>query len=173
MSVADVERTVRDVSRTAPDFANIRVPHELSMRYGLIDPILWALGWRTWLNRECEPDFDLGLRGRIDYALFDDTGEVAIYILVQNSYVRIQSARSRLRERLRGLDYGVGVLVRGSHWEIYDLSRRSRDFDDKQVDILSLGPDGEDHPGYVAEALFRWIGKIQWWNTGVNRRNAR
>ncbi len=169
MSVAQVERAVRSVCETAPDYASMDVPHELLMRYGLIDPILWALGWRTWVISECEPDFDLGRRGKIDYALFDDDGEVAIYILIQNSYVRTGSARARLQERLRGLNYGVGVLIRGASWEIYDLSRNFRVFQDKRVEVISIDPEGEDHPGYIAEVLYRWIGKEQWWSYDGSR----
>ena len=164
MNTFEVERVIREVIQSAPDFSNLTTPHEMSIRYGMIDPILWSLGWKTWLHWECEPDFDLGSRGRVDYALFDDNGRIAVYILVQNSYVRLRSARARMEARLRGLSYGVGVLIRGTSWEIYDLDRRSRDFDNKRVDTLVISSEGEDFPGDVAEVLSWWIEKAQWWN---------
>ena len=72
MSVNDVKEAVLQISHTADRFGRWLERNNLAMRYAVVDPILWALGWRTWLPQECRPDFQLGNRGRVDYALLDD-----------------------------------------------------------------------------------------------------
>ena len=71
MSVADVERAVRLAIVNARAHAPWFVGNETAVRYALVDPILWALGWSTWLPSQCRPDFKLGTRGLADYALLD------------------------------------------------------------------------------------------------------
>ncbi len=132
------------------------------MKYAVIDPILWSLGWCTWLPWECGPDFRLGRRGRVDYALFDDQGNIAVYINVQSSYTRRRYGRIRLRECVRGTTAGVGILIYGSSWELYDLSLRVRLFDDKRVGTLDIDRDAGDEPEIIAEVLSCWIGKSRW-----------
>ena len=161
--IAGVARTVRQVMEAACDITHRPTRSETAMRYAIIDPILWSLGWRTWLPWECGPEFRLGRRGRVDYALFDDQGEIAVYINLQSSYTRRRYGRNRLRECVRGATSGVGILIYGSSWEIYDLSRRTRLFDDKYVATLTIGLDGGAEPDYVAGVLAQWIGKAQWW----------
>lgn len=140
---------------------------ETSMRYRLIDPILWSLGWNTWVPRECEPELDLGQRGLVDYALFDENGGIAVFIVVRSSHLRRRSALFRLRRNAQRAKRGVGVLICGPTWEIYDLGRRVRTFAAKRVDTLLVAPDVGDDPEYVAEILLRWIGKGRWWQTDI------
>lgn len=161
--IADVARAVRQVMEAACDITHRPTRSETAMRYAIIDPILWSLGWRTWLPWECGPEFRLGRRGRVDYALFDDRGNVVIFVNVQSSYTRRRYGRIRLRECVRGATDGVGVLIYGSSWEIYDLSRRTRLFDDKYVATLKISLASGDEPDYVASVLTQWIGKAQWW----------
>ena len=162
-AIASVERTVGRVMEAAREITHGSSRSEPAMRYAMIDPILWSLGWRTWLPRECGPEFTLGRRGRVDYALFDDQGKIAVYINLQSSYTRRRYGRNRLRECVRGVTYGVGILIYGSSWEIYDLSRPSRLFDDKRVVTLVMDLENGHEPEYVAGVLTQWIGRAQWW----------
>ena len=161
--VGEVERTVRQVMEAAHGITRRSSRSEPAIRYAMIDPILWSLGWRTWLPWECGPEFALGRRGRVDYALFDDQGDIAVYINLQSSYTRRRYGRIRLRECVRGATYGVGILIYGSSWEIYDLSRRTRLFDDKRVTTLKIDLEIGDEPAHVASVLTRWIDKAHWW----------
>ena len=162
--IADVEKAVRGVTQVVHELAGRPSQYEAALRYSMIDPILWSLGWRTWLPWECGPDFTLGRRGRVDYALFDDRGEIAVYVYLQASYTRRRYGRIRLRDSVRGALRGVGILVYGTSWEIYDLSRRTRYFDDKRVETLAINREVGDRPEYVAKVLSQWIGKDQWWD---------
>lgn len=173
--IAGVARTVRQVMEAVYNITHRPTRSETAMRYAMIDPILWSLGWRTWLPWECGPEFSLGRRGRVDYALFDDRGNIVIFINVQSSYTRRRYGRIRLRECVRGAMDGVGVLIYGSSWEIYDLRRRTRLFDDKYVATLTIGLQNGDEPDYVATVLTRWIAKAQWWPEGAEapRRRSR
>ena len=55
-----VERTLRQVMESAYEITSRPSLSEPAIRYAMIDPILWSLGWRTWLPSECGPDFTLG-----------------------------------------------------------------------------------------------------------------
>ena len=161
---AEVENTVRQVMEAAHQITRRPSRSEAAIRHAMIDPILWSLGWRTWLPWECGPELALGRRGRVDYALFDDHGDIAVYINVQSSYTRRRYGRIRLRECVRGAMYGVGILIYGSSWEIYDLSRRTRLFDDKCVATLTISRDDGHEPGHVATVLSQWIARTRWWD---------
>ncbi len=160
---AAVESTVRQVMEATHQITRRPSRSEAAIKYAMIDPILWDLGWRTWLPWECGPEHALGRRGRVDYALFDDQGDIAVYINVQSSYTRRRYGRIRLRECVRGATYGVGVLVYGSSWEIYDLSRGTRLFDNKHVATLKIIAEIGDEPAYAANILSQWICKARWW----------
>ena len=162
--IGGVERTVRQVMEPVHQITGRNSWSEPATRYAMIDPILWSLGWRTWLPSECGPDFTLGNRGRVNYALFDDHGDIAIFVNCHPSYTRRRYGRIRLRECVRGARYGVGVLIFGSSWEIYDLSVGTRFFDDKHVATLKLDPAIGYEPEYIANVLSRWIHKDRWWS---------
>ena len=162
-NIDGIENTVRQVMESTHEITRLPSRSAPAMRYAMIDPILWSLGWRTWLPWECGPEFTLGRRGRVDYALFDDQGEIAVYINVQSSYTRRRFGRNRLRECIRGATYGVGILIYGSSWELYDLSRRTRLFDDKCVATLVVDLENGHEPGHIASVLSQWIDKTRWW----------
>lgn len=162
--ITGVEKAVRDVMEATGEIRNRRSRYQAALRDTMIQPILWSLGWCTWLPRECGPDFSLGRRGRVDYALLDTQGEIAVYICAQPSDTRRRYGRIRLRDCVRGANQGVGVLIYGSSWEIYDLSRRSRLFDDKRVGTLVIDLDLGDRAEHAAEVLSRWLHKNRWWH---------
>ena len=136
MSAADVEKTIREVVETVAQSGLLFRRHETGMRCVIVGPILWALGWSTWLPWERQPHYDRGRRGTVDYALFDSHGDVAVLIQVQNARTRRRHDHIRLRENTRGLSHGAGVLTYGFCREVYDLSRTARDIEDKRVEQL-------------------------------------
>ena len=164
MSVTDVERAVRLVMANAQEHGRWLASNEAAVRYALVDPILWALGWSTWSPLQCLPRFDLGQRGFADYALFDPDGNVAVLVVVGTTTARRRSDRQRLMARARGMNRGMAVLTYGTLWEIYDLHLRVVRFSDKLVESLSLGRNIPEEPEEVAEALHHWLRQDLWWN---------
>ncbi len=164
MSVADVERAVRLVMASAQEHGPWLAGNETAMRYALVDPILWALGWSTWAPLQCRPNFGLGQRGLADYALFDPDGNVAVLVTVGTVPARRRSDRQRLMAQARGMRQGVAVLTYGTRWEIYDLNLRATGFSDKLSESLSLGGEMPDDPEEVAQALHYWLRQELWWN---------
>ncbi len=164
MSVADVERAVQLVTANAQEHGQWLAGNETAVRYALVDPILWALGWSTWSPLQCQPNFNLGQRGPIDYALFDPDGNIAILVMVGTMPARRRSDRQRLMARARGMTRGVAVLTYGTQWEIYDLHLRVVRFSDKLVDTLFLGWEIPDEPEEVAQTLHHWLRQDLWWN---------
>ena len=160
--IAAVEKTVREVMEATHHITRRPSRSEPAIRYAMIDPILWSLGWRTWLHWECGPDLAPGRRGHVDYALFDDHGDIAVYINVQSPYTRRRYGRIRLPECVRGAIYGVAILIYGSSWEIYDLDRRTRLFDNKCVATLTISLYGGHEPDHVATELSQWIARARW-----------
>ena len=165
-----IETTWRDVARgiqgamyVAAEFPGQVAVSKTTVRYALVDPVLCSLGWRTHQPAECFPDFPLGQRGQVDYALFDRQGDVAVLIEVGATYARRGQDRNRLAGRLRGMTRGMAALTYGSYWEIYDPSIRLRRFDDKRVEELTLDLEPPEHLERVARALHGWLGREQRW----------
>ena len=161
--VEQVQYAIQNVARAAHGFGGLLGQHEAATRYAVVDPILWSLGWSTWLPWECQPDFALDRRRRVDYALFAPSGEPAVFIQVRPLPARRQQDRDRMRETLARIRKGVAVLTYGWEWEIYDLGHRARDFAHKRVDCLVLDHDAPHHRLQVADALCQWLGKDRWW----------
>ena len=164
MSAADVERAVHLVMANGQEHGRWLAGNETAVRYALVDPILWALGWSTWSPLQCRPDFKLGQPRTVDYALFDPDGNVAVLVVVGTIPARRRSDRQRLMAQARGMNRGVGVLTYGTRWEIYDLNLRGGRFSDKLLESLSLGGDMPDDPEEVAHALHYWLRQDLWWN---------
>ena len=163
MSAQDVENAIRDVMQRADEAGDLVERNVMTLRYAFIDPILQSLGWSISMPWECQPNFELANRGPVDYALFDRLGYPAVLIEVGTTPARRQRDRVRLWRLVRGMTHGVAVLTSGWHWEIYDLSVRARDFDQRRVQRLVLDPKDDDSPQVVAEGLHRWMAKERWW----------
>ena len=147
MSVADVEQAVLRVMRAAEKHGDWLPANETTVRYALVDPILWALGRSIWMPLHCLPYHDLGQRGLIDYALFDPDGHFAILIVTGTVPARRGRDRSRLAQQVRGMAQGLAVLTYGTRWEIYAMSKRARGFAHKRVECLDLRSAVQDSAG--------------------------
>ncbi len=161
MSAAAVEEALREIMETVDQSGHRLAEHKAGIRYAIVDPILWALGWSTWLPWECQPDHDLGRRGQVDHALFDGNRRIAVFIEIQKARPRRRD-RIRLWEHTRGMTRGVGVLTSGFYWEIYGLSVRARNIDHQRVARLALDPAAPDDFQRVADALHHWLDRSNW-----------
>ena len=153
MVVASAGKTLREATGTAEEFTDWLNGHPAAVSYALADPILWVPGWRTHLPSECVPGLRLGRRGQVDYALFDREGDMAVLTETGATYAGRVQDRNRSADRLRGMTCGLPVLTYGWYWEVYDLSLRSRRFDGKRVEELTLDPEPPEHRERVARAL--------------------
>ena len=52
MSTADVEEALREIMETVDQSGHLLAEYKAGIRYAIVDPILWALGWSTWLPWE-------------------------------------------------------------------------------------------------------------------------
>ena len=162
MSAQDVEQAIHSVMRTAANSGADPSRRETTLRHTMVDPILWSLGWRTWIPWECQQDFELRHRVRVDYALFDPAEEPAIVIEVGTIPARRAQDRVRLQGGVRGTRVAVAVLTYGWEWEIYDLEHRTRRFVDKRAERLLLDYRVPGQVGQTATALYSWLGKDRW-----------
>ena len=158
-AIADVREALLEVTNMRHDYEPAWFRDAIEIRYALIDPILWSLGWHTWLPEECRPDLLMDHRGRIDYGLIDYDGELDIMIHISTRWAQSRFDRARLAKSVAGITIGVAVLTDGLHWEIYDLSKRSRRLEDKMVASLEIDPDKPEKAETDAETLYGWIGK--------------
>ncbi len=102
MSALGIEDAIRQVMEAYRRHDGWLSRDKTRTRYAAVDPILWALRWRTWNPAEFQPDFSLGQRGQVDYALFDSNGNLAVLI-------EVHVARSRLsRDRIQLWNHTAG-----------------------------------------------------------------
>ena len=144
-------------------------------RYALIDPIIVALGWKTWDPRECHPEYgrfsDRGESyGRVDYALFGKqdladigNGAVAPDIIIEAKSLNVElephiEQLRRYAEAKPSMTNGVAVLTNGREWRLYELPGR-RAFHNKLKDpvINILKGDPEDVGRLLSESLDRYL----------------
>ena len=151
--------------RTAEEHGQWIAGNETTVRYAMVDPILWSLGWSTWLPAQCVTGLDLRQRGVADYALFGPDGRLAILVKIETQPYRRSSDLHRLMTHVKGMSQGVAVLTCGARWEIYDLGLRAVKFADMMVERRILSPDTADEPCDIARALYRWMRRDLWWRS--------
>ena len=172
MSIRDIEDAIRKVRAVVREWSEVDLDswREDHTRYGVIDPIVRALGWDTSDPKECLPEYPCSYsRGRrVDYALFGTPDVQAIGndavppdIVIESKPLRYRldaKAVAQLRRYAWAspkMYSGKAVLTNGNEWWIYDLelpgsftSRRV-----EQVDIL------DDNPQVASRSLNRWLGR--------------
>ena len=176
MSVATVASAIREINRRISEWDKVRLPdwREDQTRYGIIDPIISALGWNTADPRECHPEYPRGEgRDRVDYAFFfrldmaqlQEGDMPAPDIIVEakalgkpllNEHFDKLRGYAQARPRMTG---GVAVLTNGIEWRLYKVGPRGG---------LPRKLDGEDtvkikcHPQQAAQTLNRRLGRRSW-----------
>ena len=158
MSAAEVEDAIRGAMATHHGYAGWLCSDKTRLRCAVIDPILWALGWRTWLPSECQHNKSLRREGDFDYVMLDPDGQVAIVILITTSTQR-EHHRRKLATLVSGVHRGVAALTNGTRWEIYNLSLPPRGLVGKIVENFTLDTSDPVEIEDAAIALDYWLGK--------------
>ena len=130
--------------------------NELRTRYVVIDPILWALGWRTWKPEEVAIEYARG-RGRVDYALLNRDGKPIVLVEAKKWYRQLDRYSADLARYAHGRRQGVACITDGWEWVIYDLEMPGS-FGKKYVVSVDLMADRN-----AAAVLNRWLRKTRWW----------
>ena len=173
MSVATVACAIREIRRRISEWEEVGLPYwrEDQTRYGIIDPIIRALGWDTANPKECHPEYPRGEYGdRVDYALFAhlDMLEVLAKGMPEPDIIIEAKALNRplldehfdkLREYTQAyprMSGGVAVLTNGIEWRLYPVGPRGglpRELDD--VDAANI----KRRPHQAAQTLNRRLGR--------------
>ena len=167
MSTAAVADAVREAIETHERHAGWLSSDKTRLRCAVIDPILWMLGWRTWMPSECQHNKSLRREGHLDYVMLDPDGQVAIVILVTTSTPR-EHNRRKLATLVSGVHRGVAALTNGTRWEIYDLSLPPRGLAGKIVESFTLDTSDPVEIEDAALALDYWLGKDSSHHEGQN-----
>ena len=171
MTVSALDTAIRKIREVIREWDDVELNYwrEDHTRYGVIDPIIRALGWDTGDPKECHPEYPRPYReGRVDYALFGapdvesiGNNSVPPDVVIESKALREPLDDEEISQLQRYVDAsprmrnGVAVLTNGSEWWIYDLTKRG-DFGSKlveQVNILSGGRRAS------AQVLNSWLGR--------------
>ena len=173
MSVATVEKTIREVNRRISEWNEVGLPdwREDQTRYGIIDPIIHALGWDTADPKECHPEYPRSDSGdRVDYAFFlhldmakvREDGMLAPDIIIEAKRlgepldVHVDKLREYVQTQPR-MAGGVAVLTNGVEWRLYPVGERGglpRKLRDE--DLVNIQ---EWRPKQAAQTLNRQLGR--------------
>ena len=172
MSISAVERSIRDIRAVIREWDGLDLGHwaEVHTKYGVIDPIIRSLGWKTDDPKECYPEYTRYVEGQArwaDYALFGRPNMRAIgnYEIAPDVIIESKPLRSSLANDVRQLQSyaetdpkmrtGVAVLTNGGEWWLYDVSKRGT-FANKLVDQVNIL---EGSQRTSAQVLNRWLGR--------------
>ena len=171
MSISAVDAAIRRVRAVVKEWDGVDLTYwrEDHTRYGVIDPIIRALGWDTADPKECHPEYPRPFgEGRVDYALFGTPDVEAIGnnsvppdVVIESKALREPleadevSQLRRYVEASPRMSQGVAVLTNGNEWLLFDLAQRGA-FEKKlveRVDILT--GNRRSH----AQVLNQWLGR--------------
>ena len=139
MSVNAVDTAIRKIQEVVREWAEVELNYwrEDHTRYGVIDPIIRALGRDTGDPKECHPEYPRPYReGRVDYALFGtpDVESIGNYSVPPDVVIESKALREPLDdeeisqlqgyvEASRRMRNGVAVLTNGNEWCVYNLAK--------------------------------------------------
>ncbi len=158
MALKDVKDTIAEIAALMEDDAMKDHLHEneIRTRYVVIDPVLQALGWRTWKPEDVAIEYARG-RGRVDYALLSRDAKPMILVEAKKWHRQLDRYSADLARYARGMGEGVACITDGWEWAIYDLGLRGP-FEKKYVLSVDLMADRN-----AAVVLNRWLRKTRWW----------
>ncbi len=159
MAIKDVEAAIKHGIKVMDEHWDLVCGHETYTRYTIIDPIIWALGWKTHEPNECGVECQRGQQGRVDYALFDRDGKHVILIEAKRLDRNSANFEEQLAGYARGIGNGIGVLTDGQMWHLYDLGKRGR-FANKHMETVDIYNDSSRQ---AARALNQALSKRIWW----------
>ncbi len=109
--------TIVQVQRSLPTHGPLFANSELQTRYGLIDPILRALGWDTGNLDELQVDYAAG-NGRADYVIFFNNKP---HVVIEAKALGLLSSNTprQANAYCRHLGAAYFVCTDGDIWEVY------------------------------------------------------
>lgn len=171
MSIKAVEDAIVKIRVVVREWDDLGLNYwrEDHTRYGVIDPIIQALGWDTGNPKECHPEYPRPYReGRVDYAFFGTPDLEAIGnnsippdIIIESKALREplgDEAVCQLHRYVQAtprMRNGVAVLTNGGEWWVYDLMLRGS-FENRLVDNVDILT--ENRRGH-ARFLNHWLGR--------------
>ena len=170
MSISAVDTAIRRIREVVKEWDDAELPAwlESHTRYGVIDPIIRALGWDTGDPKECHPEYPRPyLEGRVDYALFGipDVESIGNNSGPPDVVIESKALREPLDDDVPQLQRyveasprmrrGVAVLTNGNEWWIYDLTKRGS-FGNKLVEQVNILTGGRRS---AAQVLNQWLGR--------------
>ena len=119
-------------------------PNEASVSQGIVLPILQELNWDIFDTKVVRPEYPAG-RGKVDFALCDDSGNPKVFIEVKKLGSGTEDAEGQ------GLKYArrthapalIIVLTDGRTWSFYLSEQGGRGYGERrgsELDILKRSP---------------------------------
>lgn len=116
---------------------------ETRTKYALVDPILKALGWDLHDPSQVKVEYPV-YRGRVDYALFNDSSASKPSVLVEAKslstewYLSPPDAEAQLLSYAERLDIrrGHGAITNGKQWNIYKIYLSKRHYESSSTTKL-------------------------------------
>lgn len=167
-ALADITRQLLQTHRMCARWLS---EDRIRTRYAIIDPILWALGWRTWEPSQCRPNVQLRRGVHLDYVMYDPHGNIAVTIVIGGVWHQRKRDRERTVRLLTGITRGVVALTDGVHWEIYDLTLRRRGLASKMVESFTLDTSDPVELEDTCLALDYWLGNHEEAHQGAPTEN--
>ena len=139
MSISAVDAAIRKIREVVKEWDDVKLGYwrEDQTRYGVVGPIIRALGWDTGDPKECHPEYPRPYQeGRVDYALFGipDVESIGNNSVPPDVVIESKALREPLDDDVPQLQRyvqasppmrnGVAVLTNGNEWWIYDLTKR-------------------------------------------------
>ena len=145
---------------------------EAHVRYGMVDPIIRALGWDTEDPRECHPEWPYpGGEGQVDYALFPEAGigELARSNVAPVVIIEAKGFPENLDNHMEQLNRyawaeprmadGRVVLTNGVEWRLYEAGGRKVDLSGRRPETVHII---KDDVLEAAAKLYGELGRHRW-----------
>lgn len=148
------------------DHGNRFRQNEIRTRYGLIDPVLEALGWDVSDSARVVPEYDIDGGGRADYALVASSGKPLVLVEAKRLDTPLAEGLDQsIRYALRcGANYVV--VTDGARWQIYDRRKEGKLADLKIVDFNLHDP----MPTLISSSIWLWRGNFDDGKSGISAR---
>ena len=168
-------RVVSDAIRASVKEARVNWDaSEADTRKNVIDPVLRALGWRSYCFPEWKNEYTIN-GGRVDYALFGPFGRPVVLIEAKGLFEThlsdpgsmVGDYREQLFDYVEGLRTGVAVLTNGVEWHLWDLNWRKRKGRPVMKDKTTVMLTDLRHSARDAEVLIQWMDKRNWYTDEI------
>ena len=182
MTIRKLETAIRRVRSQLDKFPPERdqffhMYSEMTTRYVLIDPLIWAMDWDMNDFWQCAVEWPMPsgqYRDKADYVLFNRPERNSRPVIVIEAKYRgrnLGNHEAQLERYTSEMKSGLGVLTDGMVWRLYNLRRRGETFSDKYeatVDISKgkIYENGKYRGANVRQlawTLNLYLDKDKWW----------